>query len=284
MYYKRNKWCRNATFNCSRMRYRKFGKFSKLITRPWWLYVSSCPTALGPWTTWKPRRTTSDTTAFCSNKLRLITTIPYWIWDTLWVKNEARSVNNQVNINQLNGEFRNLRHLLEEDRASLRQLQNIFALDKKSASDGGKTTNPHSNKIPAVPNFDPTSIPVDSSGVDPGRVDQVSSSLEEERNTIGHSLEELMIHKDRTQEQMEHIKQKFFQHDAEFSRFYTMFYNLSLQVSNLENKLLVHQKSQFDAELAEMQRCSWTSLNKCSIWNSGAIMPGRILIHRVRIR
>ena len=169
-------------------------------------------------------------------------------------QNEARSVNNQVNINQLNGEVRNLRHLLEEDRASLRQLQNIFALGKKPASDGGKTTNPHSNKIPAVPNFDPTSIPVDSSGVDPGRVDQVSSSLEEERNTIGHSLEELMIHKDRTQEQMEHIKQKFFQHDAEFLRFYTMFYNLSLQVSNLENKFLVHQKSQFDAELAEMQK------------------------------
>ena len=169
-------------------------------------------------------------------------------------QNEVRSVTNQVNINQLSNEIHDLRNLLQEDRSSLRQLQNIITMDKNPVSDSHKGTNPHSNKIPAVPNFDPTSIPTDSSGVDPGRVDQVSSSLEEERNTIGHSLEELMIHKHRTQEQMEHMQQRFFQHDAEFSRFYTMFYNLSLQVSNLENKLLVHQKNQFDTELAEMQR------------------------------
>lgn len=169
---------------------------------------------------------------------------------------EARTAANEINVNELHRELNDLRNVLRDDRASLRQLQNIFGLDRaqQGSNTNQKATNPHSNKIPSVPNFDSTGLAVDSSGVDPVRVDQVSSSLEEEQNTIGHNLEELMVHKDKTQEQMEDIQQKFFQHDAEFSRFYAMIYNLSLQISNLENKLLIHQKTKYDTELAEMQR------------------------------
>lgn len=162
----------------------------------------------------------------------------------------ARALTNERSISDLHREVYELRKHQRDDRKSMRQLQSMIGLNRKAVA----KNDPHSNKIPSVPNFDATSLPVDSSGLDPGRVDQVSSSLEEERNTIGHSLDELMAHKFKTQEQMEHIQEKFFQHDAEFSRFYAMVYNLSLQISHLENKLLVHQKTKFDTELADMQR------------------------------
>ncbi len=129
-------------------------------------------------------------------------------------QNEVRSLTNEISVNQVTAELTDIRHYIEEDRSSLRHLQawfiqmNTTVYSNKAslnhvdtAFSSGQNSHHHSNRIPAVPNFDPTSIP-DSSGAESARVDRVASSLEEEKNSLGHNLDELMEHKQKTQEKM----------------------------------------------------------------------------------
>ena len=109
----------------------------------------------------------------------------------------------------------------------------------------------HINSIPVVP-AESGSLP-ESSG-ETYRTDTIASAYEESDNSIGHNLVELFKHKHHMHMQIENVNKRFLQYDAEMSRVYAMYFNLSLQISALENKLLSHRQSQFDSDLSRLQR------------------------------
>ena len=108
----------------------------------------------------------------------------------------------------------------------------------------------HVNSIPLVP-----AGSGESSGGDNFRSDRdtVASTFEEADNSIGHNIVELYKHKHHMHMQIENVNKRFLQYDAEMSRVYAMYYNLSLQISSLENKVLSRQQQRFDADMAALQ-------------------------------
>lgn len=53
---------------------------------------------------------------------------------------------------------------------------------------------------------------------------------------------------------MDGFEEKFRTYNTELSRLYTLYYNLSLHMSSLENRLLTEQRSELQSEVTQLQQ------------------------------
>ena len=88
----------------------------------------------------------------------------------------------------------------------------------------------------------------------PEFVDRIVSALEEQKNVVDNNLAEMLRNEDELKKEMGGFAQKFLLFEAELSKIYAMFFNLSLQQSNLENKMLLHQQQRFDHDIRDLQQ------------------------------
>ena len=86
------------------------------------------------------------------------------------------------------------------------------------------------------------------------KFDSKSSTIEEAKNTLDNDLEQIRRNEHHMKRELGEFQQRFVQYDAELSKMYALFYNLSLSVANLENKLLTKQQTQHKNEIQDLQR------------------------------
>ncbi len=160
--------------------------------------------------------------------------------------NDEQTLRTQEDMRDVQMDVSNMRTMMAYDRQTLYRLKRVIRnLNETFGSS-------HSNKIPSVPNGDPTHIP-DNSGDSP-KLDHFASNLEEKDNHIGHNLVAFIKKEKKMHEKVDNFHRRFLEYDAEMSKMYAMFFNLSLQISSLENRLLTHEKHQFEHDLTELQR------------------------------
>lgn len=111
------------------------------------------------------------------------------------------------------------------------------------------TKHEHLNNIPTLLS---TSESGDSSG-DAFNPDHIYSAQEEVDNSIGQNLVELYKHKHHMHMQIENLNKRFLHYDAEIARLHATYFNLSLQITSVENKVLSKQHNQFDSDMTKLQ-------------------------------
>lgn len=138
-------------------------------------------------------------------------------------------------IRNLQKEMMRIRKLIEQDRTSLNQFKQVFDSQMtRSVQETLPLTGPEerTNKIPTLP----------------------LEEREEQYNAVQTSLAELSEKEQELAADLDHFNGKFVQYDGELARIYSMYFNLSLQLSQLENKLLIRQQQVFQSDLHDMQR------------------------------
>ena len=110
-----------------------------------------------------------------------------------------------------------------------------------------------SNRINSVP-APGSSSEQSGNGSKEGKFDSRSSTVEESRNTIGNDIEEIRRNEQAIKQGMEGFEHRFLRYDSELAKIYVMFYNLSLNIANMENKVLNNQQQFHQTELKDLQQ------------------------------
>ena len=79
-------------------------------------------------------------------------------------------------------------------------------------------------------------------------------ALEEVSNTVEHQIKQLSKNEVQMRQEVTGMSRKIGLYDSEISRMYTTLYNITLQVSGLENRMLADRQHHGDIELSQLQQ------------------------------
>ena len=83
--------------------------------------------------------------------------------------------------------------------------------------------------------------------------DKFASSIEEKHNVIGNHIEKILATERKLEKDYERVNKKVSLYEGELAKVYAMFYNLSLQLANIEKKGLTYQQNTFQRDLTNLQ-------------------------------
>ena len=134
----------------------------------------------------------------------------------------------QESIQLLSNEIRQLKERRDQDLASIKQLKQLVTehVPTDTAASRRRHRQEHSNHI------DQTSASELEVDVDLDRLSGMANALEQKHDLVEQSIQELSRKEAKLKQDMQQFSQKFNVYDTELSRVYTMFYNLSFQVSH----------------------------------------------------
>ena len=157
-------------------------------------------------------------------------------------------------IKHIQHQISNIKSDMKQDRSSLNQLTHQFELATRPDLQSVP------NNIPAVASenrYDSGAI-FEGSGDKSGEVskefDQFASSIEEKHNIIGHRIQKLLAKERKMEEEMSSVHERFTLQENDMSKLYSMFFNLSLQMSAVEKRVMNNQQAQIQTELQQLQQ------------------------------
>ena len=153
-------------------------------------------------------------------------------------------------LQQLNSDIQELAEAAKEDRHTINRLKHHMhqKLTQVAATQA---------QAQARPNKVIINVPESANGTELAEYlnwEKRAAALEEMSNVVEHQLQELNQKEADMEGKVSTMNERFGQYDAELSRIYTMFYNLSLQMSSLENKLLSKKQVAVESEMSNLQK------------------------------